>query len=45
MELPEEIIQLLRDEAYLRLCRAALDTALEQAARDKDCLLYTSRCV
>jgi len=41
MELPEPITDLLRDEAYLRLCRDALEAALEQAAQQKEAVAST----
>jgi hypothetical protein len=41
MDLPEEIIGLLRDEAYLRLCREAVEVALEGAAKEKDAVAST----
>ncbi len=36
MSLPQNIINLLRDEAYLVLCRATVQDALDRAAEEKD---------
>src|SRR5208283_4381584 len=35
MSLPDDVISLLRDEAYLDLCRNALKDALERAIAEK----------
>ncbi len=41
MELPEDIIGWLRDEAYLSLCGEAVRAALDSAAKEKDAVAST----
>ncbi len=41
MSLPDDIIALLRDEAYLVLCRTALKGALERAIAEKEYVAST----